>query len=57
MDYPHKRLSILISSNENMDIDSIKEITADNYSVTDIQSADYLNLAQDKNILAYSKEK
>ena len=38
-------------------IDDISEITADNYSVTEIQPAESDTFAQDKNILTFAKDK
>ena len=45
-----RTLDILYDNNfmtDDTSLDSIKEITATNYSVTEIQPADYLNIAQD----------
>ena len=37
-------------------IDSVSEVTADNYSVGKICATNFENLAQDENIIAYSKK-
>ncbi|MBQ7705745.1 MAG: hypothetical protein IJT73_10035 [Selenomonadaceae bacterium] len=45
-----------ITGNETQ-LDSISEISADNYSVAEIPTVNYSTFAQDKNILTYGKSK